>query len=36
MNILSNCCKDGKIDDKRLNQILKDYSPYNLTFGKGG
>ena len=36
MDILSVCCKEGKVDDKKLNQILKNYYPYNLTFGKGG
>lgn len=36
MDILSNCCRYGRIDDQKLNQILKDYYPYNLTFGKGG
>lgn len=36
MEILRECCNDGKIDDTKLNQILKCYHPYNLSFGKGG
>lgn len=33
LDILSKCCKDGKIDDEKMNQILGVYFPYNLTFG---
>ena len=35
MQILKNACKDGKIDDEYLNEVLGAYYPYNLTF-KGG
>ena len=35
MQILKNACKDGKIDDEYLNEVLSVYYPYNLTF-KGG
>jgi len=33
LDILHKCCKDGKIDDERMNEILGAYFPYNLTFG---
>ena len=32
LDILSNCCEDGKVNDEKLNQILGVYFPYNLTF----
>ena len=32
--LLKECCTNGKIDDDKLNNILKYYFPYNLTFGK--
>ena len=33
LDILHHCCKDGKIDDERMNEILGAYFSYNLTFG---
>ena len=33
LDILHRCCKGGKIDDERMNEILGAYFPYNLTFG---
>lgn len=32
LQVLKSCCKDGKIDDEKMNQILGAYFPYNLTF----
>ena len=36
LQILKNCCKDGKVDDELLNKQLCNYRPYDLIFGKGG
>ena len=33
LQVLKSCCKDGKIDDEKMNEILGAYFPYNLTFG---
>ena len=33
LNIVHDCCKDGKRDDERMNERLGAYFPYNLTFG---
>ena len=32
LDILSRCCENGKINDKKMNEILGAYFPYNLTF----
>lgn len=32
LEIMKKCCKDGKIDDGKLDHILSNYFPYNLTF----
>lgn len=32
IKILKSCCKDGVINDEKLDFILSHYSPYNLTF----
>ena len=32
LEIMKNCCKDGKIDDKKMNRILGNFFPYDIVF----
>ena len=32
LNILKNCCQDGKLDDTKLNNQLCNYFPYDFVF----
>lgn len=36
LKILKMCCKDGKIDDDKMNSILSNYFPYDITFKARG
>lgn len=32
LKILQQCCKNGKIDDEMLNNMLCNYFPYDIVF----
>ena len=32
LEILKDCCQDGKLDDDKLNNQLCNYFPYDLVF----
>lgn len=36
LKVLKQCCKDGKIDDTMLNNILSNYFPYDIVFKGDG
>lgn len=36
LEILKQCCdEEGGVDDEKLNLLLQNFFPYNLTFGRG-
>ena len=32
LEIMQQCCKDGKIDDELMNRILSNFFPYDIVF----